>query len=98
MYGRLINGSVVKAPCNIIVGSQRIYNPTDTMLEAEGYKPIVNTDRPADKDGFYFVSSWEESKDAITQVWTEVEIPEQPEPEEPVATQIENILTGREAE
>lgn len=82
MYGNIIDNVFRPAPHHLIIGGAHIYNPTDAMLEAEGYKPVVFTDAPEAPVGYYAESSWTDTGDSILQVWTLVELPDDIPPEE----------------
>ena len=88
MYAKLVDGNLVESP-KVLFDSRRTYsNPLPETLVAFGYKPVVEQERPEDKEGFYQVSHYEENDSEITLVWEYVEIPvvEEPveEPETPV--------------
>jgi hypothetical protein len=88
MYAKLVEGVLVEAP-KVLFDSERTYsNPLPETLVAFGYKPVMEQERPEDKEGFYQVSHYEENDSTITKVWEYVEIPVVEEPvieEEPVA-------------
>lgn len=74
MY-KLINGMLVKFKERYIKMNGKIYaNPTDEQLAAAGYKPLVLTDMPEDREGYYAVDSYEENENEIVQVWEEHEV------------------------
>lgn len=75
MYAKLVEGGLVEAP-KVLFDSRRTYsNPLPETLVAFGYKPVVEQERPEDKEGFYQVSHYEENDSTITLVWEYVEIP-----------------------
>lgn len=75
MYAKLINGALIVAPRKLPIGSTIVYNPSEDMLLAEGYKPVVYTAEPETEPGYYAESRWEDQGDSIVQVWTIVEEP-----------------------
>lgn len=86
MYAKLVEGVLVEAP-KVLFDSERTYsNPLPETLVEFGYKPVVEQERPEDKEGFYQVSHYEEHDSEITQVWEYIEIPvaEEPVEDEPV--------------
>lgn len=66
----------------------------EQTMEVNGYKPLVEVDRPADEAGFYFTSSWEDQDDQIIQVWTKHELPADPDPVVTESSEIDKILMG----
>lgn len=75
MYAKLVEGGLVESP-KVLFDSKRTYsNPLPETLVAFGYKPVVEQERPEDKEGFYQVSHYEENDSEITLVWEYVEIP-----------------------
>ena len=54
-YGKLVNGAIVYAPKNLLIGGVLYAGPTAEQYAACGYYPIVST-KP-EKDGAYFVST-----------------------------------------
>lgn len=85
MYAKLVEGVLTEAP-KVLFDSKRTYsNPLPETLVAFGYKPVVEQEKPEDKEGFYQVSHYEENDSTITLVWEYVEIPvvEEPVVEEP---------------
>lgn len=84
MYAKLVEGGLVEAP-KVLFDSRRTYsNPLPETLVAFGYKPVVEQERPEDKEGFYQVSHYEENDSTITLVWEYIEIPVVELVEEPV--------------
>lgn len=75
MYAKLIEGAFYPAPSKLHVGKTIVYNPSEAVLLADGYKPVVYTDMPETEPGFYAESSWEDDGTSIVQVWTVVEEP-----------------------
>lgn len=68
-------------------GSWLSTDDEDAILKM-GYKPIVNTEPPAN-EGFYYTEKWEETDTAITKIWEEHEMPVYDNPND-----IIDILTG----
>lgn len=86
MYAKLVEGVLVEAP-KVLFDSERTYsNPLPETLVAFGYKPVVEQEKPEDKEGFYQISRYEENDSTITKVWECIEIPVEEEviEEEPV--------------
>lgn len=68
-YAKLIDGYPSYAPNPILVDGVYIGNPPDSVYEAEGYKPVVYSDKPADPPvGYYWAERWIED-DVIMQTW-----------------------------
>lgn len=93
MYGKIIDNVFRPAPHHLIIGGAHIYNPTDAMLEAEGYKPVVFTDAPEAPEGYYAVVSWTETEDVIQQVWTLEKQPDDISPEYDISPEEAHALT-----
>ena len=93
-YAKLTNGRIQYAPKTITYGG-RHYNPTPDAIAVElGYKPITNTPIPEPEEGYMWVSGWEETEEAIVQVWHK-EIAPEPEPDSAdIAEQVLDILKG----
>lgn len=79
MYAKLIDGQLVSPPQvskqpdgSTIIG----YDQRSDLLEADGWKPVVETVRPGD----YYAASWQDDGTQITQIWTAVEPPATPPP------------------
>lgn len=82
MYAKLVEGGLVEAP-KVLFDSERTYsNPLPETLVAFGYKPVMEQERPEDKEGFYQISHYEEHDSEIAQVWEYVEMPVEDEPVE----------------
>lgn len=103
MHAKLINGYLQKPNSNVRLPDGRTAtNPNQEILESLGFKEVLYVDQPYPEEGFYFTSSFQEQADRIIQVWTKIQIPEQPEP--PVEPETPNedlvsalkILTGAE--
>lgn len=79
MLGKLVNGALSYAPKKIIVDGKTIFNPTDTLLKAQGYKDVETTEAPTvSTQTQQAVPSWTEQENKIVQTW-EVK-PAQPDP------------------
>lgn len=103
MHAKLINGYLQKPNSNVRLPDGRTAtNPNQEILESLGFKEVFYVDQPYPEEGFYFTSSFQEQADRIIQVWTKIQIPEQPEP--PVEPETPNedlvsalkVLTGAE--
>lgn len=90
-YAKLVNGEPAFAPRKLCSGNNFVYNPTDEMLIAQGYKPVVFTEPPVMETGYVSVSGWLETADDIVQSWTV-------EPESDIAdAEVLEILLGGES-
>ena len=70
ILGKLVNGAISYAPKKIIVDGKTIFNPTDTLLKAQGYKDVETTEAPAvSTQTQQAVPSWQEQEDKIVQTW-----------------------------
>ena len=95
MYAKLIDGELVLAPRKInreIDGEPYVtYNPTDEMLAAQGWLPLIETDPPDDPpEGYHYEPSYTEESGEIVQGWELVEDP----PDIPAEEALEIILGG----
>ena len=89
MYAKLIDGQLVSPPQvsqqpdgSTVIG----YDKRPDLLTADGFKPVVETDRP----GEFFAPSWQDDGSQITQVWEAYEPPPPPpDPLEPFAATIQ---------
>lgn len=90
-YAKLVDGALYLAPKKIKDGTKTTYNPPADMLIELGYKELIYTDAPETDDTHYAVPSWEESDNAITQVWAIEELPDEVTGED-VMTALEGIL------
>ena len=93
MYGKIIDNVFRPAPHHLIIGGAHIYNPTDAMLEAEGYKPVVFTDAPEAPEGYCAVASWTDAGEVIRQVWTLEKLPDDISPEYDISPEEAHALT-----
>lgn len=79
MY-KIINGIPVKFKERYIKMNGKIYaNPTAEQLKNAGYKPLVLSDMPEDREGYYSVDTYKETDNEIVQVWEEHKILEEVE-------------------
>lgn len=76
MYGYLENEELHRAPNPMVIGENRVWNPTNEQYEAAGYKKVIFTDPPETEEGYHAESGWEEQGDRIVQVWTVVKDPD----------------------
>ena len=77
MLGKLVNGALSYAPRKIVVDGKTIFNPGEEILKEQGYKEIRESDIPDDApDGKIYVSSYEDKRDYIEQVWTLIDEPQ----------------------
>ncbi len=90
MYGKLVNGVLIRAPKIITEGGLDYYNPSDTLYRACGYLPLVETPYPT--DGTYYTESWEEQSGQLVRIWIESDPPTQEE-SEGTTVQIDPTLT-----
>lgn len=88
-YAKMTNGVIQFSPNPIRIGEHWVGNPTPDMLIADGYKPVTYTDPPTVGPGFIAVPGWEEQAEAIVQIWTVEE-----EPDEVDADRAMEILFG----
>jgi len=75
-YGKFINGrlEIFKNPLRL--EDMMVFNPPADMLEAEGYKPILFSETPQAREGYYMAYNWAEDATEIYQDWYEVLMPE----------------------
>lgn len=76
MYGKLIDGFIQRAPRKLPGDGVVVYNPPAEMYLAAGWKPVEFVDAPEAPEGFYYEPGWEERAEAIVQVWTLVQEPD----------------------
>lgn len=94
-YAKLIDGAIRFAPNPIVIADRQIGNPPDEVYLSEGYKPVTYTDPPETEPGYIAVPGWEETEEAIVQIWTEELAPVS---EEDALTRYANELTGESDE
>lgn len=74
MLAKLIDGAISYAPRKIMVDGKTIFNPSEDILKAQGYKDVVMVDMPDDApEGKVYVSGWMDAGDTIQQMWTLVD-------------------------
>lgn len=75
-YAKLINQYPMFAPNPILHAGLWYGNPPGEIYEAEGYKPVRFTPYPEPlSDTGWWVSTWTEDEQQITQAWTWCEPP-----------------------
>ena len=76
MLGKIIDGKLTYPPHRIILNGMQIFNPTETQLISDGYKPIIETDMPDDvPEGQHYESQYTDGETQITQSWVLVDNP-----------------------
>lgn len=71
MKAKFIDENTIEfAPPYIIDGAKVIANPTDDILEQQGYKEVIETEYPDTADGYYRVTIYEDG-DKIVQKWSD---------------------------
>ena len=77
MYAKLIDGALIPAPrkMNTEIGgeSYTVFNPPAEMLIADGWLPVVETEKPAAPVGYDYVPVYTEDAGQIVQSWVLVE-------------------------
>ena len=68
-YAKLIDGSIYYAPNPILHNGLMRYNPPGSVYEADGYKPVTITDQPEPPGVGWWIETWVETENAITQGW-----------------------------
>ncbi len=76
MFAKLIDNAFTPAPRRIVRGSEQVFNPTDEMLAALGFKPVLFTEPPETPEGYYPENGWTETDGAIVQTWTLCAVPQ----------------------
>lgn len=74
-YAKLINNFPAYAPNPILIDGSYIGNPPTSIYEAEGYKPVKNTDQPEPIGDGYYMETWTETETEIVQSWEWVDDP-----------------------
>lgn len=92
MYGYLENEILHRAPNPMVIGENRVWNPTGEMYEAAGYKKVIHTTPPEVPPGYHLELSWRETAKQIREEWTLVEDP--PETDIPDEEALAIILGG----
>lgn len=76
MLGKIINGILTYPPNRIVLDGMQIFNPTETQLISDGYKPIIETDMPDDApEGQHYEAQYTDGETEITQSWVLVDNP-----------------------
>lgn len=91
MYAKLINNTLHRTPNKVQHDGTTVFNPSADILAQLGYLPVTYTDMPADApDGQHYIARWEQTEEAIVQVWALVDDPiyqePEPTPEERITT------------
>lgn len=74
MLGKIIDGVLTYPPHRIVLNGMQIFNPSETQLISNGYKPIVETDMPDDApEGQHYEAQYTDGKTQITQSWVLVD-------------------------
>ncbi len=96
-FAKLIDGNLNPAPNPIEVAGNYIGNPPDEIYLQEGYLYVHTVSCPIEdpEPGYMWSDSWIEENGYISQVWNQVEIPEEPEISAEEALDI--IFGGEEA-
>lgn len=76
-HGKIINEKLYYAPKVLQTETQMISFPTDADYEANGYKPIYETETPVE-EGYYFTPAYTDRGTYIEQSWERHENPEEP--------------------
>ena len=77
-YGKLINGVFEPFTGRYIRHNGRVYsNPTETTLRALGYKPLSESERPEDREGYYISAVYTETDTQIIQEYNYIELSEE---------------------
>ena len=88
MYAKIENGELRGAPRPIKTENGDIFTNDPALLLQYGYKPIILTEYPS--DGKSYIDSWAETETEITQIWTEIDKPD----EEISDSEALEIITG----
>lgn len=76
MLGKIVDGILTYPPHRIVIDRMQIFNPTETQLISDGYKPIVEIDMPDDApDGQHYEAQYTDGETQITQSWVLVDNP-----------------------
>lgn len=68
-FAKLLHSRLEYAPNPILCGSNYIGNPSASVYEANGYKPVRCTDQPEPQGSGYFMETWTDTGEAIVQGW-----------------------------
>lgn len=69
MYAKLIDNTLEIAPRQVQLDGNTVINPSNDILLALGYLPVLYTDQPTAQDGYYAVSHWVQTDVSIVQEW-----------------------------
>lgn len=89
MFGKIINGELIKAPNKIKHKGRVYYNPKDDVYIDAGYYPIVETDVPEELYDKRYKVHYELVEGQIIQTWVEDDSIE----EEMAEEILENVYT-----
>lgn len=71
MYGKIENNKLIYAPSSLVIDGKRFINPPISLLEQQGYKPIINTSYP--NDDKHYKQGFEETDTEIRIIWIDSE-------------------------
>lgn len=94
MWGKLVNGALVKAPVCITVGEFTVWNATAEEYKEQGWYPVIYTEEPVVDEWHYAEPSWVQEEDCIRRVWTIEVLPEPSDEDELSDDDVMKILTG----
>ena len=64
-----------KDKIKLVKSGDKIYaNPTDEQLKAAGYKPLALPDTPAEVDGYYISTQYDDSGEYITATYSYIPV------------------------
>lgn len=72
------------APSPLVIDGENVWTNIPETYFAQGYYPVIKTEMP-EKEGYHYISYWEQENGSVVQKWEEHEIP--PEPIAEVATE-----------
>ena len=74
MLVKFINETTIENTPKIIRDENKVYaNPSEEILKAHGYKPLVEQECP-NEEGFWYSFEYKENKTTITKTWIAHEI------------------------
>lgn len=84
-YAKLVDGDIqylrmpieLTEPMGIHPVGAKLYTTQEDTILSFGYKPVVRAEMPTE-EGYTFSSKWEETENAITQVWEGTKNPDDP--------------------
>lgn len=81
-FVKYIDENTVQNAPLVLIDDKKVYsNPSDEILRAFGYLPLIDCEIPVE-EGYTFTKRYEVDGDNVLVVWDKREIP-QPEPETP---------------